>query len=249
VATIPTAAASQNAPAATPVAVVISQVVIVSSWADARAMNLCAQFHGRIRSDPTKPWMTFTGEQINTYGPRPRRLFSMDATMHGLPVDVLHVLVDGTATMRVRAWSMVTMVNAAGPEMDKAETVTLFNELCVLAPAALVDAPVTWHVLDANHVDGTYTNGDNIVTAQLVFDDHHDLVDFVSDDRLAASSDGRSFTPQRWSTPISAYHDIGTRRVATSGQGRWHAPKGDDAYLEYNLDHITYNATETLAYR
>ena len=208
-----------------------------------RVINFNAHFHGRIRSGPGKRWMTFTGEQVNTYGPHPSRLFHMDATMLGLPVDVLHVLVGGTATMRVKACSLVTMVNAAGPEMDRAETVTLFNDMCVLAPAALVDAPVTWQVVDEHHVSGTYANSGNVVAAELIFDDHHELVNFFSDDRVAISADGRTSTPQRWSTPICDYRDVGPRRVGTTGEGRWSAPGGEYAYVEYNLDRITYNDT------
>ena len=34
--------------------------------------------------------MPFTGKQVNTYGPRPQRVFIMDATRSGLPVTVLH---------------------------------------------------------------------------------------------------------------------------------------------------------------
>lgn len=40
----------------------------------------------------------------------------------------------------------------------------------------------------------TYSNADHAVTATLVFDEAGDLVDFVSDDRSMASSDGRTFT-------------------------------------------------------
>ena len=36
----------------------------------------------------------------------------------------------------------------------------------------------------------------NSVTADLAFDDNHELVDFTSDDRLRASPDGKTFTPQ-----------------------------------------------------
>ncbi|MEO5901418.1 MAG: DUF6544 family protein, partial [Ilumatobacteraceae bacterium] len=57
----------------------------------ARVLTLRARFHGRIRGGPTKPWMTFTGEQVNTYGAQPSRLFLMDAELLGLPVEVLHV--------------------------------------------------------------------------------------------------------------------------------------------------------------
>ncbi len=207
-----------------------------------RVTNFHAHFHGRIRSSATKPWMTFTGEQVNTYGPEPSRLFFMDATMVGLPVDVLHAFVGGSATMRVKACSLVTMVDASGADMDQAETVTVFNDLCILAPAALVDAPITWHILDDHHVEGVYTTGRHTVTAVLIFNDDHELIDFVSDDRLAGSTDGKTFIRQRWSTPISGYRDIGGRRVGTLGEGRWCPPDGEFAYLEFALDQIAYNA-------
>jgi len=43
--------------------------------------------------------MPFVGKQLNTYGPRPQRVSVMDATMSGLPVNVLHLFGDTTATM------------------------------------------------------------------------------------------------------------------------------------------------------
>jgi hypothetical protein len=201
-----------------------------------------ARFHGRIRGDPTKPWMTFTGEQVNSFGRQPSRLFFMDAEMFGLPVEVLHKFEDGSATMRVRACSLFTMVDASGPEMDRAETVTLFNDLCILAPAALVDAPVTWQLVDDHHVLATCTYGVNTIGAELTFNDDHELIDFYSDDRMAVSTDGTTFKPQPWSTPLCTYRDFGSCRVATVGEARWHAPEGEFAYLEYELDDIVYNA-------
>jgi len=106
-----------------------------------RVTNFQACIHGRIRAGATMAWMTFIGEQVNTYGSEPSRLFFMDATMFGLPVDVLHAFVGPSATMRVKACSLVPIVSAAGPDMDRAETVTLFNDLCILAPAAIIELP------------------------------------------------------------------------------------------------------------
>ena len=202
-----------------------------------RVQTFRARFHGRIRGRPAKPWMTFTGEQVNTYGLQPERVFFMDAELFGLPVEVLHVFAAGAATMRVRALSLFPMVNASGPEMDRAETVTIFNDLCILAPAALVDAPVTWNLVDDHCVCGSYTYGSNTIAAQLIFNDDHELIDFVSDDRTAVSSDaGKTFTPQRWSTPISGYCDLGAAHLGTIGEAHWHAPEGEFAYLEFHLD-------------
>jgi hypothetical protein len=210
-----------------------------------RVHTFRARFHGRIRSGPAKPWMSFTGEQVNTYGTKPDRLFFMDAELLGLPVEVLRVFTAGAATMRVKALSLFPMVNASGPEMDRAETVTIFNDLCILAPAAIIDAPVTWQVLDDHRVRGTYTSGANSITAELSFNDDHELVDFISDDRTAVSSDGgKTFTPQRWSTPLSGYRKLGSSYLGTIGEAHWHAPEGEFAYLEFNLDEIAYNATD-----
>lgn len=205
--------------------------------------SFSAQFHGRIRSGPDQAWMPFTGEQVNTYGPRPRRLFIMDATRSGLPVTVLHSFSDTTATMRVRVLSLFTVVNASGPEMDRGETVTVFNDLVVLAPGAIVNAPVRWTAMDAHHVRGVYTDGDQTVSAVLTFDADHDLVDFVSDDRLRASTDGKTFEHQTWSTPLSEHRNTDGRRVLAVGEGQWHAPppEGLFTYVELHVDDITYN--------
>lgn len=78
------------------------------------------------------------------------------------------------------------------------------------------------------------------VCADLTFDDDHQLIDFVSDDRYRASADGKAFTRQRWSTPVSGYRDIRGCHIAF-GRGRWHPtdqPPFD--YIEFFLDDITY---------
>ncbi len=209
-----------------------------------RVASFYADFHGRIRSGPDAAWMSFTGKQVNTFGPRPQRLFIMDATRSGLPVTVLHAYAAATATMRAKVLSLVTVVDAAGVEMDRGETVTVFNDLVVLAPGALVDAPVRWTAVDAQHVRGAYTNGTQTVTAELTFNEAGDLVDFSSEDRLRASADGRSFTPQRWSTPLSGHRvDAHGQRVLTAGEGRWlaSAPEGWFTYVELHFDDIVYN--------
>jgi hypothetical protein len=147
--------------------------------------------------------------------------------------------------MRVRLFSLVPLMNISGPETGRSETVTMFNDLCLFAPTALLDAPVAWHSVDATHVRGTFSNGAQKVTADLVFDADGGLVDFVSDDRLRASGDGKSFLAQRWSTPVRKHLSLDGRRLITHGEGRWHAsePEGEFSYLELDIDEIAYAVT------
>jgi len=200
-----------------------------------------AAIRGRIRSGSDQPWMPWTGAQVNTFGSAPSRVFYMDATMKGLPTDVLHAYVGPTARMQVRLASLKTIIDASGPEMDQAETVTLLNDMCVLAPAALVDARIEWTPVDDHRALATFTNAGHKVSATLTFDDDHELVDFVSDDRSVSSRDGRSFSPQRWSTPIADYRSFNGRRVGAFGRAQWH-PADEPAfdYLEFHADDISY---------
>jgi hypothetical protein len=205
-----------------------------------RVVNFRAKIRGRIRGGPNAGWMGFEGEQTNRVTSEPSRLFFIDARMFGLPVDVFHAFLGPSATMRVTLLSALTMVDARGPEMDQAETVTLFNDICVLAPAALVDAAVRWEPLDQRSVRGTFTRGACSARAVLSFNDAGELVDFVSDDRLRASSDGSRFIRQRWSTPLSGYTRFGTRRISATGEARWHAPAPENefTYLKFEVADI-----------
>jgi hypothetical protein len=200
-----------------------------------------ADIHGRIRGGAEAAWMRWTGEQVNTMGAEPSRVFFMDATMKGVPADILHAYVGPAARMQVRVASLVTIVDASGPEMERAETVTLLNDLCVLAPSALVDASIDWTPIDDRHAQATFTNAGTTVSAVLTFDEHHDLVDFVSDDRLRSSADGRTFIPQRWSTPIEDHRPFDGRRIGAFGRACWHPANGTSFdYLEFHVDDITY---------
>ena len=184
--------------------------------------------------------MSFTGEQYNFYD-QPSRLFLMGASMFGVPVQAFHRFVGPSATMRVKVASVVTMVDAKGPEMDEAETVTLFNDLCVFAPAALIDRGVQWHELGPHTVSASFTNLSHTVRAVLSFNDFGELTNFVADGRGATSADGKSFTKMRWSTPLRDYRAFGSHRVMSRGEGVWQAPAGDYSYLRFDLDAIEYN--------
>lgn len=211
-----------------------------------RVVNVHAELRGRIRSGPESEWMPFTGEQFNTYGPRPQRVFLIDATRAGLPVTVLHSYADTTATMRGRLLSLVTVLDSAGPEMDRGETVTVFNDLVLLAPGALVDAPVEWTEVDRNRVRGVFTTGDQSVTADVIFDDSGDLVNFHSEDRLRASDDGSTFARQPWSTPMFGRRDFHGVRLPSVGEARWLDPETGEwfTYIELEFTDVAYNVQE-----
>jgi hypothetical protein len=184
--------------------------------------------------------MNFTAEQYSFVAPN-TRLFKMNATMKGLPVDVFHSYVGSEARMRVKVLSVYPMVDASGVDFTTAETVTLFNDLCVMAPSALIGANVTWESLDEHTLLGTYTNERHTVHAKLFFDDSGALVNFTSDDRPELAQDGKTFVPRRWSTPLKAYRTYGEFKLASHGDARYAATTGEYTYGEFDIQEIEYN--------
>jgi hypothetical protein len=184
--------------------------------------------------------MHFTAAQHN-FPHEGARFFLMRAKRSGLPVDVFHAFRDGAATMRVRLLSFLPVVSASGPELTKAETVTMLNDLVLLAPGSLIGPNLHWHEIDDQSASVTYALGPNTVGATLHFDRNDDLIDFVSEDRLRSSADGRTFTRERWSTPVGDYRLFGPHRAMGRGEGRWHPPEGGFAYIELELLELIVN--------
>lgn len=206
-----------------------------------RVSDFRATWKGRIRSTPDEPWMAFTAEQFNVVD-GPSRFFLMRARRAGLPVDVLHRFEDARASMRVRLLSVATMADARGADLTRAETVTLLNDLSILAPGALIDARIRWEGISDDEARAHFSVDANTISALLSFNAAGDLIDFVSDDRLVASSDGTTFTRQRWSTPLSDHRDVGPWHLAGRGEGWWHPEDGADfPYIELELLDVEVN--------
>ncbi len=170
---------------------------------------------------------------------RPTRLFLMEARMFGLPVRALHVYRQEQATFTVRVASTLTMVDLSGEQISAAETVTVLNDLCLMAPGALVDPRLAWTPVDDRTATVTLTNGPHTVTATLVFNDHDELVDFSSDDRPDSSTG--TFVPMRWSTPVTEYRDLDGRHLLHRGATVYHRPDGPFTYGDFTMRSIQYD--------
>ena len=204
-----------------------------------RAHDLRARWRGQMRNGKDAPWMDVRVEQYELFDD-PTRVFFMRASRNGIAFDALHVFTEGNATMRVRVASVIPIVDARGPQMNRSETVTYFNDMCLLAPSSLVDANVTWRTLDDHRLGATFTNAGITIGAEVSFDADGDLVDFLSRDR-DQSADGVTFVNLPWSTPVRDYRDFGGLRIASHGEAVWHDPQGEFTYARFDLEELRVN--------
>jgi len=207
-----------------------------------KVRNFRAVLGGRFKPNPNSDFLDIRAVQYNFYD-EPSRAFLMKAKMYGLPVEGLHLYTGEHATMQIKAASLLQVADARGPVMDQSETVTLFNDMCFLAPATLIDERIEWELVNPNTVGAIFTNRGHTISATLYFNDRGELVNFSSDDR-AESADGKEFNRYRWTTPLSDYREFGGRKVAGYGEAIWHKPEGEHCYAKFSVREIAYNLND-----
>lgn len=204
-----------------------------------RVVNFVASFRGTIASSRNAPLMPFTAQQASFFD-RPTRLFFIESSRAGVPFEALHACVGADATMRVKVASLVTVVDAHGPEMNRSETVTMFNDMCLLAPATLVDPAIAWEALPDGRVKATFENAGNRIAAVLTFAPTGELTGFESNDR-SQSSDGKTYLRYPWSTPVRRYRDFHGLKLASEGEAIWREPGGDFTYAHLEIVDVRTN--------
>ena len=203
-----------------------------------KVKNMRATFKGQMR-DKGQDWFDFTAEQHNFFD-SPTRLFFMEASVKGLPASGYHAYKGNRAGMRVKLLSLFPVVGLDGSEMFQAETVTIFNDMCLMAPATLIDDRIQWEPIDDASARATFTNQGVSISATLHFNEQGQLVDFVSDDRYAVSD----MQQYRFSTPVRDYKNFGGYNIMSYGEAVWHYPDGKFVYGKFNLQSVEYNVTE-----
>ncbi len=193
------------------------------------------KFSGQMRGKG-QDWFSFESLQYNFFD-SPSRHFFMRGKFFGLSLPGYHKYQDGHASMEVSFFGVFPIVKVSGPEMDIAETVTFFNDLCLFAPAALIDDSIAWETKSNNEVLATFSYNQISIQAILKFNDQGQLVDFISEDRYEVNE----MKQLTFSTPAFSYNQINDRTMVSYGEGVWHYPEGPFVYGKFHLKDIHYN--------
>lgn len=137
--------------------------------------------------------------------------------------------------MLIKPLSLFVVVDIKGKEMYPTETVTLFNDLCLFAPAALIDISITWKAIDERSAKATFTTNGTSISAVLYFNETGQLINFISNDRYSVS-EMKTFP---FSTPTKNYKNIDGYNLPTYGEAIWQYPDG-----KFELKKIEYNVTK-----
>lgn len=194
---------------------------------------------GEMKLDQDKPFAPIKAEQY-TFTESGKRLFFITMNFKGLPISGLHYYYDEDAYMKIKILDMLKVADHSGIEMQRAETVTYFNDLCIMAPGALLDEEILWEEIDEKQVKGTLKKHNHEVSAVLSFNEDGMLENFVSDDRLAVDSEGNAESVP-WSTPMDGFGEVGAYFLPNAGSAVWHYHDGEFEYIRMGIESVEVN--------
>jgi hypothetical protein len=200
-----------------------------------RVHNMRVVFEGKMRGRK-QDWFPFHSVQYNQFDV-PQRYFFMRGKMYGIDVPGYHRFTQGKASMDIRLFGLFKLVYQSGPLMNQSETVTLFNDMCLMAPATLIDKRIRWKEIDSVTVEATYPLNGISISARLSFDHAGKLINFESHDRYEVNE----MKKLPWLTPCSNYQKMNGVMLPTRGETIYQYPDATFTYGIFNLQSVEYN--------
>lgn len=197
-------------------------------------MNFYCKIEGPFYVKKGEP-MKFEIEQYSWLD-SPTRLFLMKNWM----ISGRHLMDYRGAFMLIKILDRFKVVDAFGPSMNQSELVTYLNDMIVLAPGRVIDAPIIWEIIDDLTVKATITELGNTISATLYFNEKGELINFISYDRFY-TTDGKDPKNYPWSTPMKDYIEVNGYKYPSYLEAVWDMPDGKFSYLQFYLKEVRYN--------
>lgn len=204
--------------------------------------NFHVLFSGGIRKNENSEWMQHHTEQYSSLLSG-TRLFFMTAVMKKLPIAGYHRYKNGHAKMDIKLFSLFKVQYQDGPLMDISESVTFLNDICLMAPAALIQPIFSWGQAEGNTVEVFLSLHGIKVSAWLYFNDQGQLKDFVSGDRYAYQGKDQ-MKKIKWSTPVYKYGEFNGYRLCSEAGAIYHYSTNPLTYATFRISQLEYNVRE-----
>ena len=192
----------------------------------------------RMRPAPNGASFPLVAEQWYSVEP-PGFIWDATVPVAGIPVvRGRDGYIDGRGMMTIKAGSVISFVNAIGPEMDQASLLRHLSEMPWF-PSAFLRDRVSWESIDDAHVRVSIVDGDLRATGVLEIDPDGRLVEFQCERHAMV---GKGFELRPWSAPTRAYGEFEGLRLPVRGAAVWTLPDGTALpYIEVKLTDVAFD--------
>lgn len=197
---------------------------------------------GMYRTQPEQKWLPFVAEQCFTTNPL---AFLWRMTSQPFPlvsITVTDGFSGGRGNLRVKLWSLITLANARGPEIDQGELQRYLAEMAWFPTAYLSDA-IEWRAVDAQSAQATFRESGVTASLMLHVNGQGQLTNMTTE--RYREEHGR-YRLEPWSGQFNDYQEVDGIHIPTSFAITWHLATGDFTWMRGELTEIAYNQSGTV---
>lgn len=184
-------------------------------------------------------WKSMNCVQHN-FLPDPIRLVHMKTKLFGLfALEGFDSFRHGNGHMAIRLAKLLNLASAKGPEINKAELVTILAETMIIPDYAL-QTYIHWEELSKYIVKGTINYHGLKASGIFYFDTNFEISKFETTDRYFTDKKG-IFHPIKWTAECHTYVNKGGLRIPTQFKATWNFPYIDFCYFQGRIHDIIMN--------
>jgi hypothetical protein len=161
---------------------------------------------------------------------KPIRIAYIDSSMYAIPFEGLDSYKDGKGSMKGVLAKLFPLFNQTGENMDKSSLVNCLSE-CLIIPNVALQDYIVWEEIDDSHAKATISYYGITASGIFTFNQNGEMLAFITDDREATSTDGKS-EKVKWSVVVSGYMETNGIKKPTVFQAIWHYDDSDFTYFD-----------------
>lgn len=192
-----------------------------------------------LKFSKTGQWKHIDCTQHN-FLPDPIRLVYMKTKMFGIVgLEAFDSFRHGHGGMMIRMAKLFNMIDAKGPEMDRAALVTILAEVMII-PDYAVQTYIQWEEINPYTLRGTINYHGLKASGIFYFNSNFVIEKFETTDRYYTDKKGK-FHPVKWTAECSGYTRHGEISFPTTFKSTWNFPTGDLTYFQGQINTIIIN--------
>lgn len=202
-----------------------------------RAHTVRLRQHGLMRASPDGMWMPTEAEQYIDVD-KPGFVWKAEVKLFPfLPLAGLDQYINGKGNMRIKALSLIPIVNASNSKIDQGELLRYLSEMCWY-PSAALSPFITWECFNATKAVAIITYKGVTASALFSFDDQYRLISVTAKRYKEADAASRL---ENWYIPLQDWKSMSGIRIPVKGDVIWKLDAGDFTYYQWEITDIDYN--------
>lgn len=188
---------------------------------------------GWFKTGLDKDWIAITGEQYYTVD-RPGFIWKGETSMF----TARDMFINDKGSLKVQLFSVLTIVDAQGPEYDQGELLRWLGE-CIWFPTALLPSEyISWTAVDSSTAMLHMNYNGISIFYKVTFNEKNEITRFETRRYM----DGNRL--ETWVGTPADYREIKGMVIPLKIEGAWNLDTGYFAYARFILDDIDYNRQE-----